>query len=71
MNKYISSSNDAKLSDQDLAIVKAIEASGRYKLWGWEVPDFCVLTLIFDDTQGETRMGVDVSFYPIEPEEEE
>lgn len=63
-------SNESKLGELDMAIVKAIESTGEYKLYGWEVPDFCRLTLIFERTDG-SRMGMDLSIYPVSEEEED
>jgi hypothetical protein len=63
------SSSEAQLSDDDMRIVKAIEAGGRFTLYGWEVPDFCRINFIFDDILApKTRMGMTVDTYPIEKE---
>jgi len=67
-------SNDSKLSEKDMRIVKAIEADGQYKLWGWEVPDYCTLDLIFDDLKtpdSSCRVGFTITFYPVNKENED
>lgn len=69
MNK-VGQGTDAKLGELDQKIVEAIESTGRYKLWGWDYPDYCVVELIFDDKEGHCRMGMQINTYPVEREED-
>lgn len=57
------------LGQLDEAIVKGIESIGRYKLWGWDVPDWGQTDLVFDDNEGGSRMGMTITIYPVDKEE--
>lgn len=65
-------STDIQLGQLDEAIVKGIESIGRYHLWGWEATDFCETNLIFEDDESSScRLGMTITIYPVNKEEDE